>query len=631
MTLPLLNEKIKTFPTGPGVYIMKGAVKETTVKGKAKNTQGDILYIGKAKNLRARVRTYFAADGCGDGRPAIKFLMSKVCHVEYIITNNEKEALILEDTLLKQHKPKYNVRLKDDKTYVSIRLTVQDDFPRIFVTRDIKDDGSKYFGPFGSSGYVRETIKFLRTIFPICICSDHDFKTMKRPCLDFQLGICSAPAVGKISKVDYGELISGAILFLQGKNESLKKDLERIMKEAAENEDFEKAAKLRDKIFAIVETLEKQQVVDHNLIDRDVFVAASDDKTLLILIMIIRDGRLVDLKNFLYKDNGLPMGEVFSSFMTQYYRGNKFVPSEIYVETEPYDGDTISEWLNEKSSTKTIIKVPQRGDGKRLVELAKKNAEEILINKVFEKAQSKSPLKELSLKLKLRNEPKLIEAYDISNIGTEHRVGAMVCFKDGVPFKKNYRKFKIRDENALDDYSMLKEVLTRRFKRDEWAFPDLVIIDGGKGQLNIAREVLKELKLNIPVIAVAKYKEETDGGGKRTVRGRATLKGEQIFLPNVKDAKILKEGTKADRLVKLIRDEVHRFAIGYHRDVRSKAIIKSVLEDIKGIGPQTRKELFKIFIDLEGIKNASPEDLANVKGVCMDKARLIKDVLNSDK
>lgn len=624
MTLSPLNKKIKTFPTGPGVYIMKGAVREDS-----KGADGAILYIGKAKNLRARVRTYFLADGCGDGRPAIRFLMSKVRDVEYILTNNEKEALILEDTLLKQHKPKYNVRLKDDKTYVSIRLTVQDDFPRIFITRDIKDDGSKYFGPFSSTGNVRETIKFLRTIFPICICSDHEFKTMKRPCLDYQLGICSAPAVGKISKHDYGELVNGATLFLQGKNASLKKNLENLMKEAAVNEDFEKAAKLRDKIFAIEETLEKQQVVDHNMIDRDIFVAASDDKNLLILIMVIRDGRLVDLKNFLYKDNGLPLGEVFSSFMTQYYRGNKFVPDEIYVETEPYDADTICDWLNEKSTNKTTIKVPQRGDGKKLIDLARKNAQEILLNKIYEKAQSKSPVKELAARLRLRTEPKMIEAYDISNIGTEHRVGAMVCFKDGVAYKKMYRKFKIKDETALDDYSMLKEVLTRRFNRDDWPFPDLVIIDGGKGQLSIAREVFKELKVNVPVIAVAKYKEKTEDGRTRTVRGRATLKGEQIFLPNVKDAKILKEGTKADRLVKQIRDEVHRFAIGYHRDVRSKATIKSVLEDIKGIGPQTRKELFKIFVDLDGIKKAKLDDLGAVKGVGLDKARLIKDALNS--
>ncbi len=610
-----IEEKLKDIPASPGVYIMKGA-------------GGTVLYIGKAKSLRARVRSYFRETG--DTRYAVKFLAARVEDIDYIITANEKEALFLEDTLLKQHKPRYNIRLKDSKTFVSIKVTMKDEFPRILVTRQIKKDGSRYFGPYVSARAVRETIKFIRGIFPICVCSASRFRNRVRPCLDYQLGLCSAPATGLISKEAYRELINGAVLFLEGRNRELVRTLREKMKEAAAALDFEAAAGFRNRLAAIEEMLEEQKVVSHRRTDQDVFALAREGGVFVVQSLLVRDGRLSGSREYVFPDPGLPDAETLSSFIAQFYRGSRYIPEEVLLPSRLDDAEVLSEWLSEMKGRKVSVLTPARGDRVKLVKMASENAVESLRKRAAQKATAPDVAGELKSRLRLAGRPARIEAYDISNIGGELAVGALVTFVEGEPDKDSYRLFRIKGLAGPDDYAMMEQVLKRRFSggnggKGVLPAPDLILMDGGKGQLNIAVKVLGSLGITgVELAALAKERPEGFSPG-----GRVRAKGERVFLPNVKDPVLLKEGSRPDLLLRRIRDEVHRFAITYHRKLRSKGVV-SVIESIPGVGGKRKKALFERFKDIAGIKAATIEELKEVPGITGKLAAGIKEFLERE-
>src|SRR3989337_912496 len=591
--LPLI-ESIKGLPQYPGVYLLKGS-------------KGEVLYIGKAKNIRSRVRSYFR--DTTDTRYTVKFLASKVSDIEYLITTNEKEALILEDTLLKKYKPRYNIRLKDDKTYVSIKITLSEKYPRILITRQIKKEGGrsplkpapacfklgvcgdKYFGPYASAQKARETVRFIRRLFPLCTCSPSQFRNRIRSCLDYQLGICSAPCVNFISEAAYKELVDKTILFLEGRNKELLSALKANMLTASDSHEFERAAKLRDQIAAIEATLEEPKVVSGEKIDRDIFAHIVSNGDFLIQGLFVRDGRISSARDFFFKSHELPADEALSSFLAQYYSSDRFIPDEIILPLAVEDKESIEDWLSEKRGKRVTLFIPAKGDRFKLLKMADANAKES-IKRRNEALQGKDALlDELKKRLHLKKTPKVIEAFDISNISGKLAVGAMVTFEDAKPNKGRYRLYKIKTIKEPDDYGMLEAVLFRRYREGykELGLPYLILMDGGKGQLNIALKVLGELGINdIDIAAIAKEK----GQG---ARGRGQKEqGEKGYCPNVKAPIILKEGSGADLFIRKIRDEVHRFAIRYHNKLRGK--IKSALEEISGVGKKRRDMLLKHFV-----------------------------------
>ncbi len=603
-----MEEKLAKLPPLPGVYIMKGP-------------SGEVLYIGKAKDLRARVRSYFREGG--DGRYAVRFLSSKTADVDYIVTTNEKEALLLEDTLLKRHKPRYNIRLKDSKTYVSIKITVKEKFPRILVTRQRRKDGSRYFGPYISAREVRETIKFIRRIFPLCVCSEGEFRNRARPCLDYQIGLCSAPASGLISEEAYRELVDGAIMFLEGKNRELLRMLREKMKEASASLEFERAARLRDRVLSIEGMLEEQKVVAARAADQDVFAFIRERDSIALQALHIREGRLTGGSDYFFHDAGLPDEEILSAFIAEYYRGERFVPDEAIVQAGLDDREVLEDWLSDKKGRRVALTMPRRGGKTRLLEMARSNAAEALRKRSEAAASRAGVVEELKKRLRLKGAPRRIEAFDISNMGGSQAVGAMVAFRDGEPDKDSYRLFRIRGLEGPDDYAMMYQVLSRRFLMEGSGkgpgIPDLVIVDGGKGQLNIAVQALRELGARgVEVRALAKDRDD-----RLQVKKGVSARGERVFIPGVKDPILLREGSKPDLLVRRIRDEVHRFAISYHRKLRSKEL-GSLLDRVPGIGVKKKKALFERFGDLDSVLNADLSELASVPGITERLAAEIK-------
>ncbi|MBI5887622.1 MAG: excinuclease ABC subunit UvrC [Deltaproteobacteria bacterium] len=618
-----IEEKLKTLPASPGVYVMKGI-------------SGEILYIGKAKSLRSRVRSYFRKGG--DERYAVKFLAAKVADIGFIVTASEKEALLLEDTLCKRHRPKYNIRLKDSKTYVSIKLTVNERFPRISVTRHIKKDGARYFGPYVSARDVRGTIKLLRKVFALCACSPAVFRNRVRPCLDFQLGLCSAPAAGLIGEAAYAKLVKGAVMFLEGRNAELMKALKEQMAGAAKALDFEEAARLRDKIAAIDEMLEKQRVVSHRGEDQDVFAMARGPAADVMQTLLIRGGRLAASGGYSFKATHLPDDELLSSFITEYYRGGRHIPDAVIVPVRLDDAPLIREWLSEKAGRRIALITPVKGDKSKLLEMARVNALETLKKKEAAPSTDNiraSSIEALKKRLRLKNPPEVIEAFDISNIGADLAAGAMVTFANAEPDKSRYRLYRIRNAAGPDDYAMMQETLTRRYSGGgNLPLPGLILIDGGKGQLNIAVKVLSELGLKgkVEVAALAKDKGEAPRSPEESkgLFKKPAAKGERIYLPNVKDPILLREGSAPDLLLRRIRDEVHRFAVSYIRRLKSRTGIGSVLDNIPGIGPKKRKALFERFASIEGIRNSSAEELTAVDGITEKLARAIKEGISKN-
>jgi excinuclease ABC subunit C len=580
-----MSTKVKSpdnLPDKPGVYIMH-------------DDTDTIIYIGKAKSLIKRVKSYFREKL---DRPKTQILMSHFHSLEYIVTNSEKEALILEANLIKKHRPRYNVQLKDDKRYPYVKIT-DEKFPRLVITRNVTKNGI-YYGPFTDVGSVKQTVKFLKSLFKIRTC-----RNMNGPCLNSQIDLCYAPCVGNITEGEYSEIINKIDLFFQGKYSTIVKNLKREMAEAANNEEFEKAAVIRDQIASIEEIMEKQfvELVDDDL-DQDVIAIAPSENEVVVIIMPIRNGKIVGQDDFLMSGSQYDSSsEVLFAFIQQYYGYNRHIPKQILLDEDIDDKDLLQDWLSDLRGNKVKIKVPQKGVKLRLVKMAKKNAEIIQ----HQKKKMESALIELKKYLKLEKLPRVIEGYDISNISGEFAVGSKVSFQDGKPNKKRYKHFKIETPGP-NDFAMMEELLTRRLKMvDSDPEPDLIVIDGGKGQLGMACGVLEKLDLtHIPIIGLAKEFEE-------------------IFTPNSKRPIIIPKNNKALHLLQQVRDESHRFAITYHRKLRSKNISASSLDDISGVGKKRKIILLKTFGSVDNIKNASVDELAKTEGISL---KIAKNVYN---
>ena len=570
-----MSTKVKSpdnLPNKPGVYIMRDA-------------SDTIIYIGKAKNLIKRVKSYFREKL---DRPKTQILMSHFDSLEYIVTNSEKEALILEATLIKKYRPRYNVQLKDDKRYPYVKIT-DEKFPRLLITRNVTKNGI-YYGPFTDVGSVKQTVKFLKSLFKIRTC-----RNMNGPCLNSQIDLCYAPCNDGITEKEYSEIINKIDLFFQGKYSTIVKNLKREMMEAAENEEYEKAAVIRDQIASIEEIMEKQFVdlVDDDL-DQDVIAISQGDDEVVVIIMPIRNGKIVGRDDFLMSASQYDSpSEIMFAFIQQYYGYNRHVPKQILLDEDIGEKQLLEEWLSDLRGNKVSIKVPQKGVKLRLVKMARKNADIIK----HQKKKMESALIELKKYLKLERIPHVIEGYDISNISGKFAVGSKVSFKDGKPNKKMYKHFKMETPGP-NDFAMMEELLTRRLKMvDRDPEPDLIVIDGGKGQLGMACGVLDKLNLtHIPIIGLAKEFEE-------------------IFIPNSSRPIIIPKNNQALHLLQQVRDESHRFAITYHRKLRSKNISASSLDDIAGIGKKRKINLLKEFETIDNIKNASVEELAKIEGM----------------
>ena len=575
-----MSTKVKSpdnLPNKPGVYIMRD------------NTD-TIIYIGKAKNLIKRVKSYFREKL---DRPKTQILMSHFDSLEYIITNSEKEALILEATLIKKHRPRYNIQLKDDKRYPYVKIT-DEEFPRLVITRNVTKNGI-YFGPFTDVGSVKQTVKFLKSLFKIRTC-----RNMNGPCLNSQIDLCYAPCDGRISRKDYAEIISKIDLFFQGKYSTIVKNLKKEMMEAASNEEFEKAAIIRDQISSIEEIMEKQFVdlVDDDL-DQDVIAMAPNKNEVIVIIMPIRNGKIVGRDDFLMSSSEYDSSsEIMFSFIQQYYGYNRHIPKQILLDEDIDEKKLLEDWLSDLRGNKVKIKVPQKGVKLRLVKMAKKNAEIIK----HQKKKMENSLIELKKYLKLEKVPHVIEGYDISNISGKFAVGSKVSFKDAKPNKKMYKHFRMETPGP-NDFAMMEELLTRRLKMiDSDPEPDLIVIDGGKGQLGMACGVLEKLNLtHIPIIGLAKEFEE-------------------VYIPNSSRPIIIPKNNTALHLLQQVRDESHRFAITYHRKLRSKNIQASSLDDIVGIGKKRKISLLKEFGSVDNIKKASIEKLAKINGMNLKTA-----------
>ncbi len=566
--------KPDNLPDKPGVYIMR-------------NIDDDVIYVGKAKSLIKRVKSYFSKS---ELPLKTKLLMTHFHNLEYIITDTEKEALILESNLIKKYKPKYNIRLKDDKRYPYIKIT-NEKYPRILITRNVRDDGAFYYGPFTDVGSVRRMVKSLKAIFKIRAC-----RKMDGPCLNYQIHLCSAPCGDKISKKSYNDIVEKINLFFEGKYNKIIDMLNEMMIEAAQNHEFEKAAVLRDQILSVDSILEKQKIEFDRGLEQDVIACSYDEKLACVVIFSIRDGKIIGKDDFLMSGTeGTLPDKILSAFLKQYYMSPRHVPSEIIIQYKPDEKDLIEEWLSSNQEYEVTLRTPKNVTETRLVQMVAKNAE-IIKN---QEKEVRNILLDLQRYIKLPRIPRHIECFDISNISGKHAVGSMVVFEDGMPKKSKYRKFKI-DIPGPDDYAMMRDVLNRRYSKvalGEDKKPDLIIVDGGKGQLNVALDVLKSLDLeNIPIIGLAK-------------------EFEHVFVPNISTPIILPRNSEALHLLQRIRDEAHRFAVTYHKKLRSRELKYSVLDGIKGVGEKRKIKLLKHFGDINGIKNASVEELANVESI----------------
>jgi excinuclease ABC subunit C len=606
-----LKEALKNLPEKPGVYLMK-------------DENEHVIYVGKAKNLKNRIRQYFHSSANHTNK--IKQMVFLIHSFEYIVTDSELEALILECNLIKKYWPKYNTMLKDDKSYPYIKITVSEDYPRIMLVRDVKKDKAKYFGPYASAYSAKETIDLVRKMYKVRTCHrvlPRDIGK-ERPCLNYHIKQCDAPCMGYITKEDYGHKITEIVDFLGGNYSPVIKELEESMIQASEALDYEKAAECRDYIKAVKTIMERQKIVKAIDEDQDIIAFASNETEALIQVYFVRNGKLIGREHFRMEQiEDLTHPEIMTAFVKQFYSGTPFIPKELILQNHLTEAKIIENWLSDKRGQKVYIKVPQKGEKNKLVELAAKNASITLeqfgesIKK--EEKRTTGAMKELVKAIGLAEDAKRIEAYDISTHQGVATVGSMVVFEDGKPKKSDYRKFKIKYGVGPDDYASMNEVLSRRFNHaleeqkelllkglgeTEGKFsrlPDLILMDGGKGQVNIALQVLTEVGLDIPVCGMVK-------DDKHQTRG---LYYNNIEIP-------LNKRTEAFKLVARIQDEAHRFAIEYHRKTHKKEAINSILDDIEGIGPTRRKSLMRAFGSIESIKSASEEELGKVAG--MNKA-----------
>lgn len=600
------EEELKKLPRKPGVYIMR-------------DDKDVILYVGKAINLHNRVRSYFR-ENIGRG-PAIDQMVSLIARFEYIVTDSELEALVLENNLIKENSPKYNTLLKDDKTYPYIKVTVGEDYPRILFSRTMKKDKSRYFGPYTSAAAVKDTIELLNKLYQLRTCNrvlPRDIG-IERPCLNYHIKQCLAPCQGYVSKEEYRQQVAGALEFLNGNYSPILKDLEEKMNKAAEELEFEEAARYRDLLSSVRQVSQKQKITEGVGEDKDILALYQDETEAVVQVFFVRDGKLIGREHYYMThvpENNKPA--ILQDFVKQFYAGTPFIPRELMLQYEIEDAELIEKWLSERKGSRVYLKVPKIGSKEKLVELAAQNAKLVLSQDreklKREEGRTIGAVKEISdlLQLPLTGTARM-EAYDISNINGFENVGSMVVYEKGKPKRSDYRKFKIKSVSGPDDYACMREVLTRRFRHgmeeskeleeqemdQEYGsftkFPDLILMDGGRGQVNIALSVLEELGINIPVCGMVKDDNHRTRG----------LYYHNIELP-------IDTHSEGFKLITRIQDEAHRFAIEYHRSLRSKTQVKSVLDDIPGVGPARRKALMRHFKSLEEIRQASVEELMEI-------------------
>jgi excinuclease ABC subunit C len=645
-----LRAVLRQLPASPGVYLMKAA-------------DGRVLYVGKADLLRNRVRSYFGSKAGLDSR--IVRMVSEVADVEYIVTDTISEAFLLENNLIKEHRPRFNIRLRDDKTYPFVKITLGEDFPRIVRTRKLARDGSRYFGPYASASSVDETLKLLRKIFPFRTCNleiPDGKRVLERPCLLYYINRCQGPCIQAIEKAEYRATIGRIVDFLEGKQEGIAAELRADMQQHSDGLRFEQAAAARDKLRAVERTIEQQKVSAYSRAEQDVIGLARAEAEACLQVLVIRNGKMIGREHFIAE--GAPPevtdGEVLSSFLQQYYAAVERPPRDVLVPLTPADADGLAAFLSDRRGSRVTVSLPQRGDKRRLVALATQNADEALSREraewLADQGRRDEALTDLAAALELERPPERIECYDMSNIQGTSAVGSMVVFVNGRPEPREYRRFRIRSGETPDDFRMMAEVLRRRFRRaaalrnetgalslaavgadeapegdgadDEapdiapgdgpvngetraprevgWALPDLVIVDGGKGQLSAAVGVMEELDLrDVPLAGLAKRFEE-------------------LYLPHRAAPIVLDRRSQALYLVQRLRDEAHRFAITYHRDVRGKRALRSELDDIAGIGPARKKALLKRFGSVRKIREASVEALAATPGITAELAERLK-------
>ena len=603
------EEELKKLPRKPGVYIMR-------------DDKDVILYVGKAINLHNRVRSYFR-ENIGRG-PAIDQMVSLIARFEYIVTDSELEALVLENNLIKENSPKYNTLLKDDKTYPYIKVTVGEDYPRILFSRTMKKDKSRYFGPYTSAAAVKDTIELLNKLYQLRTCNrvlPRD-TGLERPCLNYHIKQCLAPCQGYVSKEEYRQQVAGALEFLNGNYSPILKDLEEKMKKAAEAMEFEDAARYRDLLSSVRQVSQKQKITEGVGEDKDILALYQDETEAVVQVFFVRDGKLIGREHYYMThvpENNKPA--ILQDFVKQFYAGTPFIPRELMLQYEIEDAELIEKWLSERKGSRVYLKVPKIGSKEKLVELAAQNAKLVLSQDreklKREEGRTIGAVKEISdlLQLPLTGTARM-EAYDISNINGFENVGSMVVYEKGKPKRSDYRKFKIKSVSGPDDYACMREVLTRRFRHgmeeskeleeqemdQEYGsftkFPDLILMDGGRGQVNIALKVLDELRLDIPVCGMVKDDNHRTRG---------------LYYNNVEIP--IDRHSEGFKLVTRIQDEAHRFAIEYHRSLRSKAQVHSILDDIEGIGPARRKALMRRFKSLEAVRDASLEELESTEGM----------------
>lgn len=599
-----MNEKISralaVLPDRPGVYLMR-------------DDKGKIIYVGKAVVLKNRVRSYFR--NLATHTPKVKAMVAKIDDIETIVTDNELEALILECNLIKEHRPRYNISLKDDKSYPYLKVTVQEQYPRIYVTRRVLRDGAKYYGPYADAGALHATVKLVRELFPLRNCRKMN---PDRPCLQYHIKRCLAPCAGYISYEDYGKMIKAVLMLVEGRTNEVVKDLKQRMKEAAEDYNFEEAARLRDQLHAVDRLNEQQKAVTSGG-DQDAIALASDDTGTCLQIFFIRSGKLVGRDSyFLNAENNETEEEIITAFLKQYYLDATFVPREILLPALPEkeELDILTEWLSEKAKRKVELLKPQKGLKYELLKMVAENAEKNLAERLrkgqISLKSEEQAAEDLRLALHLPQTLARMDCFDISHTQGSETVASMVVFRDGKPSKQDYRRYKIRStEGKPDDFKSMQEVVYRRY-RDLKDLPSLVIIDGGKGQLSSALEVIRGLGLHeLPVIGLAKREEE-------------------IFVEGAHESILLSKDSDALKLIQRIRDEAHRFAITYHRKLRGKRNLVSILDHIEGIGPKRRQALWKHFGSLEAIKKAETGDLSAVAGMNKATAQKIYDFFRMD-
>jgi excinuclease ABC subunit C len=608
----LLKKTINTIPAATGVYLMRDERRE-------------IVYVGKSKNLKTRVRSYFAGK---DTRAMIPFLLSRVHSIDVIVTENEKEALILENELIKRHRPRYNVTLRDDKTYFSIRVDLGEPFPRFQLVRRVRKDGAVYFGPYTSSGAVKETLHYLQKVFPLRTCKNSELKNRVRPCMEQEIKRCLAPCCRLVSEQDYKTMVREAVLFMRGRGTRLLSELKTRMQSASDVMDFEEAAALRDRIRAIEVTLEKQTTVSRSMRDRDVFGLYREGEEVQVCLLYVRNGTITGKKDFPLFRTGAGSDEVVSSVVKQYYDREVSIPREIVISVEVEDRSVIEEWLSEKGKGRRIsVIIPRKGERKQLLAMAESNAKTACLAEKASSHEAEETLRLMRGRLHLQAMPRRIECFDISNIGGRSAVGSMVAFTDGRPDTSRYRRFRIKTVDGADDYAMMSEVLRRRY-RNKRDIPDLIVVDGGKGQLSVARSALIDLDiLEVDIIAIAKEARFL----LRSADGGETRKEDRVYIPHRKNPISLTGSPSVLFLLQRIRDEAHRFAVTYHRRHRDKREFRSMVEEIPGIGGTRKKELLRYFGDVKKIRDATMEELAAVPKIGRETARRIVAFFDAEK